>query len=176
MLKKILIVLLIAIAGVLGYAATKPDTFQVQRKSVIAAPPEKIFAMIEDFHRWNEWSPWEKLDPAMTRTFGGSASGVGATYAWKGNSDVGEGRMEIVESVPSSKIRIKLDFITPFESSNMTEFVLIPKDGGTEVTWTMQGPSPYISKLMDTFMSMDKMIGKDFEKGLANMGVAVGGQ
>ena len=172
MLKKILIVILIAIAGVLGYAATKPDTFQVQRKAVIAAPPEKIFAMIEDFHRWNEWSPWDKLDPAMTRTFGGPATGVGATYAWAGNSAVGEGRMEILESTPPSKIRIKLDFIKPFESNNVTEFALVPKDGGTEVTWTMQGPNPYATKLMDVFASMDEMIGKDFEKGLADMGTA----
>lgn len=172
MLKKILIVLLIAIAGVLGYAATKPDTFQVQRKAVIAAPPEKVFAMIEDFHRWNEWSPWEKLDPAMTRTFGGPDKGVGATYAWTGNSDVGEGRMEIVESTPPSTIRIELDFIKPFESNNINEFTLVPRDGGTEVTWTMQGPNLYVSKLMDTFMSMDTMIGRDFEKGLANLKAA----
>lgn len=172
MLKKILIVLLLAIAGVLGYAATKPDTFQVQRKATIAAPPEKIFAMIEDFHRWNEWSPWEKLDPAMTRTFGGPPAGAGATYAWTGNSEVGEGHMEILESTPSSKVRIKLDFIKPFESNNVTEFALVPKDGGTEVTWTMQGPNLYVSKLMDTFVDMDAMIGKDFEKGLADMGAA----
>ncbi len=172
MLKKILIVLLIAIAGVLGYAATKPDTFQVQRKAVIAAPPEKVFALIEDFRRWNEWSPWDKLDPAMTRTFGGPATGVGATYAWAGNSAVGEGRMEILESTPPSKIRIKLDFIKPFESNNVTEFALVPRDGGTEVTWTMQGPNPYVTKLMDIFVSTDKMIGKDFEKGLADMGAA----
>lgn len=172
MLKKILIVLLIAIVGVLGYAATRPDTFQVQRKAVIAAPPEKVFAMIDDFRRWNEWSPWDKLDPAMTRTFGGSATGVGATYAWAGSSAVGEGRMEILESTPPSKIRIKLDFIKPFESKNVTEFVLVPRDGGTEVTWTMQGPNLYVSKLMDTFVDMDAMIGKDFEKGLADMGAA----
>ena len=172
MLKKILIVLLIAIVGVLGYAATRPNTFQVQRKAVIAAPPEKVFAMIDDFRRWNEWSPWDKLDPAMTRTFGGPATGVGATYAWTGNSAVGEGRMEILESTPPSKIRIKLDFIKPFESNNVTEFVLVPRDGGTEVTWTMQGPNLYVSKLMDTFVDMDAMIGKDFEKGLADMGAA----
>lgn len=169
MLKKILIVLVLAIAGVLIYAATKPDTFQVQRKATIAAPPDKVFALIDDFHRWGEWSPWEKLDPAMTRTFDGPASGQGAVYAWKGNKDVGQGRMEITESTPPNRLAIKLDFITPFESNNVTEFVLTPKDGGTEVTWTMRGPSPYITKLMDTFMSMDTMIGRDFEAGLANM-------
>lgn len=172
MLKKILIVLVLAIAGVLIYAATKPDTFQVQRKATIAAPPDKVFALIDDFHRWGEWSPWEKLDPAMTRTFEGPATGPGAVYAWKGNKDVGQGRMEIAESTPPSRIAIKLDFIEPMESNNVTEFVLAPKDGGTEVTWTMRGPSPYLTKLMDTVVGMDRMIGKDFEAGLANMKAA----
>ncbi len=175
MLKKILIVLVLAIAGVLIYAATKPDTFQVQRKATIAAPPDKVFALIDDFHRWGEWSPWEKLDPAMTRTFEGPASGPGAVYAWKGNKDVGQGRMEIAESTPPSRIAIKLDFIEPMESNNVTEFVLVPKDGGTEVTWTMRGPSPYLTKLMDTVVGMDRMIGKDFEAGLANMKAAAEG-
>lgn len=169
MVKKILLVLLVAIAGVLGYAATKPDTFRVERKAVVRAPPEQVYAMIEDFRRWGEWSPWEKLDPAMTRTHGGAAKGRGATYAWKGNDDVGEGRMEITETTPPGRIVIKLDFIDPFESSNVTTFALAPVAGGTEVTWTMEGPMPYVSKLMDTVVGMDRMIGKDFERGLANM-------
>lgn len=172
MLKKILIVLVLAVAGVLLYAATKPDTFQVQRRATIAAPPERVFALIDDFHRWGEWSPWEKLDPAMTRTFAGPASGTGAVYAWKGNKDVGQGRMEITESTPPGQIAIKLDFIEPMESNNVTEFVLAPKDGGTEVTWTMRGPSPYLTKVMDTVVGMDRLIGKDFEAGLANMKAA----
>jgi len=172
MLKKILIVLVLAVAGVLLYAATRPDTFQVQRRATIAAPPEKVFALIDDFHRWGEWSPWEKLDPAMTRTFEGPASGTGAVYAWKGNKDVGQGRMEITESAPPGRIAIKLDFIEPMESNNVTEFVLAPKDGGTEVTWTMRGPSPYLTKVMDTVVGMDRLIGKDFEAGLANMKAA----
>lgn len=172
MLKKILIVLVLAVAGVLLYAATKPDTFQVQRRATIAAPPERVFALIDDFHRWGEWSPWEKLDPAMTRTFEGPASGTGAVYAWKGNKDVGRGRMEITESTPPGRIAIKLDFIEPMESDNVTEFVLAPKDGGTEVTWTMRGPSPYLTKVMDTVVGMDRLIGKDFEAGLANMKAA----
>ncbi len=173
MLKKILvsslIVVLIAIAGVLGYAATKPDTFRVERRTTIAAPPDKVFAMIEDFHRWGEWSPWEHLDPAMTRTHGGPPRGTGATYAWSGNSDVGQGRMEIVESAPPGKLVIKLDFIAPFEANNIAEFTLTPTSTGTEVVWAMHGPSPYVSKLMDTVMSMDRMIGRDFEAGLAKM-------
>jgi uncharacterized protein YndB with AHSA1/START domain len=175
MLKKVLIVLLIVIAGVLGYAATKPDTFQVERRTTIAAPPDKVFAMIEDFHRWGEWSPWEKRDPAMSRTFGGSAKGTGATYAWRGNNDVGQGRMEITESAPPGKLVIKLDFIKPFKANNTTEFTLTPKPDGTEVVWAMHGPSPYISKLMDTVMSMDEMVGKDFEAGLAKMKAAAEG-
>jgi uncharacterized protein YndB with AHSA1/START domain len=173
MLKKILILLLIAIAGLLGYAATKPDTFRVERRTTIAAPPERIFEMIEDFHRWREWSPWEELDPAMTRTFGGPAKGIGATYAWSGNSDVGQGRMEITEAASPGRLLIKLDFIAPFEAHNTAEFTLAPKpDGTTEVAWVMDGPSPYITKLMDTVMNMDKMIGKDFEAGLSKMKVA----
>ncbi|MBL8262095.1 MAG: SRPBCC family protein [Xanthomonadaceae bacterium] len=175
MVKKILLVLLLVIVGVLGYAATKPDTFRVERKAVIPAPPEQVYALIEDFHRWGEWSPWEKLDPAMARTHGGPGKGLGATYAWKGNSDVGEGRMEITEATPPARIVIKLDFIDPFESSNVTVFSLVPKDGGTEVTWSMDGPMPYVSKLMDTVVGMDRMIGKDFEQGLANMKDAAAG-
>lgn len=175
MLKKILIVLLVAIAGILGYAATKPDTFRIERKTTIAAPPEKIFAMIEDFHRWGEWSPWEKLDPAMARTLSGPDKGVGAAYAWRGNSDVGEGRMEILESTPPRTLTIRLDFTDPFEARNTTEFALTPTPNGTEVVWAMHGPSPYLSKLMDTVMNMDRMIGKDFETGLSNMKAAAEG-
>lgn len=172
MLKKILIVIVLAIAGVLLYAATRPDTFQVQRRAAIAAPPEKVFALIEDFHRWGEWSPWEKLDPAMTRTFSGAERGVGAVYAWRGNNKAGEGRMEITEATAPGKLLIKLDFVEPFPASNTVEFVLVPKDGGTDVTWTMRGPSPYVSKLMDTVVGMDRMVGKDFEAGLANLKAA----
>lgn len=175
MLKKILIVLLIAIAGVLGYAATKPDSFRIERRIAIAAPPEQVFAMIEDFHRWKEWSPWEHLDPAMTRTFSGPARGPGAAYAWRGNSDVGQGRMEIIESAPPGKLVIQLDFIAPFEARNTSEFTLTPTPNGTAVVWAMHGPSPYISKLMDTVMNMDRMIGKDFEAGLSKMKAAAEG-
>lgn len=172
MLKKILIVIVLAITGVLLYAATRPDTFQVQRRAVIAAPPEKVFALIEDFHRWGEWSPWEKLDPAMTRTFSGPERGVGAVYAWRGNNKAGEGRMEITEATAPGKLLIKLDFVEPFPANNTVEFVLVPKDGGTDVTWTMRGPSPYVSKLMDTVVGMDRLVGKDFEAGLANLKAA----
>ena len=169
MLKTILIVVAVFIVGVLAFAATKPDTFSVQRSASIKAPPEKIFAVINDFHRWPEWSPWEKLDPAMKRTQSGAASGKGAVYAWEGNSKAGDGRMEIIESTPASKVGIQLDFIKPFEGHNIAEFTFAPESDATRVTWTMHGPTPFVSKVMQVFVSMDTMIGKDFEAGLANL-------
>jgi len=111
MLKKILLVLLVAIVALLGYAWTRPDTYTVTRSAVVPAPPERVFALIDDFHHWAEWSPWQKLDPAMRATYSGPASGVGAVYAWEGNKQVGKGRMEITESMPPRKVGIKLDFI-----------------------------------------------------------------
>jgi uncharacterized protein YndB with AHSA1/START domain len=172
MFKKIALVIVVLVAAVLLYATTRPDSFSVQRTATIKAPPEKVFALINDFHNWPAWSPWEKLDPAMKRTHTGATAGQGAVYAWLGNSDVGEGRMEITESVPSSRVGIKLDFIKPFESGNTTLFTLQPQGDSTQVTWLMQGPAPYVTKLMTVFVSMDKMIGKDFEAGLANMKAA----
>jgi len=169
MIKTIVIILLVLVAGVLIFAATKPDSFNVQRAITIKASPDKVFPLINDFHQWAGWSPWEKLDPEMKRTHGGAASGQGATYAWEGNSKVGAGRMEILESAAPSKIVIKLDFIKPFEGHNTAEYTLVPKGEATEVTWAMRGPAPFVSKLMQVFVSMDSMIGKDFETGLANM-------
>ena len=169
MLKTILIVVAVFIVGVLAFAATKPDTFSVQRSASIKAPPEKIFAVINDFHRWTDWSPWEKLDPEMKRTQSGATSGKGAVYAWESNGKAGAGRMEIIESTPASKVGIQLDFIKPFESHNIAEFTFAPEGDATRVTWTMHGPTPFISKLMQVFVSMDTMIGKDFEAGLANL-------
>jgi uncharacterized protein YndB with AHSA1/START domain len=169
MIKIILIALAVLIAAVLGLAVTKPDTFRIQRAVTIKAPPEKIFAVINDFHNWTSWSPWEKLDPAMKRTHSGAASGKGAIYEWQGNSKVGEGRMEILDATAPSKIAIKLDFIKPFEGHNTAEYTLVPQGEMTNVTWAMYGPTPFISKLMQVFISFDKMIGKDFEEGLANL-------
>lgn len=169
MIKTIVIVLVVAVAAIFVYAATKPDAFRVQRATSIKAPPEKVFALINDFHKWAGWSPWEKLDPEMKRTHSGAAEGKGAVYAWEGNSKVGAGRMEIKESSPSSKIVIKLDFIKPFEGHNTAEYTLETKGDSTDVTWAMYGPAPFISKVMQVFVSMDSMIGKDFETGLANM-------
>jgi hypothetical protein len=169
MFKTILIVIVVLIAAVLGFAATKPDTFSVQRSTSIKAPPEKIFAVVNDFHRWTDWSPWEKLDPAMKRTQSGAASGKGAIYEWDGNSKAGAGRMEIIESTPASKVGIQLDFIKPFEGHNIAEFALTPEGDATRVNWTMRGPTPFVSKVMQVFVSMDTLIGKDFEAGLANL-------
>lgn len=172
MLKTIGIVVVVLIAAVLIYAANQPDNFRVQRATSIKAPPEKIFPLITDFHNWGSWSPWEKLDPAMKRTYSGAASGKGAAYAWEGNSKVGEGRMEIMDASPPSKVSIKLDFLKPLEGHDTAEFTLEPNGESTNVTWAMYGPRPYIAKIIGVFVSMDSMIGKDFETGLANLKAA----
>ena len=171
MLKKIGLVVVALVAALLLFAATRPDRFSVERRIAVQAPPEKIQPLIADFHRWSDWSPWEKLDPAMARTFGGPAAGPGATYAWQGNKDVGSGRME-VKTVAPDRVSIQLDFIEPFEGHNTTDFVLARGAGGTDVRWVMSGPAPFVAKLMGVFVSMDSMIGKDFEKGLAQLKAA----
>jgi hypothetical protein len=172
MIKTIAIVIVVVIAAILIFAATKPETFTVQRAASIKAPPEKIFAVLNDFHNWGVWSPWEKMDPEMKRTFSGAPNGKGAVYEWQGNSKVGQGRMEITDATAPSQVTIKLDFIKPFEGHNVAEFVLQPSGDATNVTWTMRGPSPYIAKVMSVFCNMDSMIGKDFEAGLANLKAA----
>lgn len=169
----IALALAIIIAIVLILAATKPDTFRVERAATVNAPAEKLFPLISDFHQWLNWSPWEGRDPALKRTYSGAERGKGAVYAWDGNKNVGAGRMEILEASPpsnsSSKVVIKLDFIKPFEGHNTAEFTMLPQGGATNVTWAMHGPAPFLSKLMQVFMNMDRMIGKDFEAGLANL-------
>lgn len=173
MIKIILLVLAvvvaIAVVAILLLASRKPETFRVERSIVIAAPPEAIFPRIDDLHAWMDWSPWERRDPAMKREHSGTARGIGAVYAWDGNKEVGSGRMEIIESVPSSRIRIKLDFIRPFEGHNIADFTFEPQAGGTRVIWAMHGPAPFLSKVMQVLMDMDAMIGRDFEAGLANL-------
>jgi uncharacterized protein YndB with AHSA1/START domain len=169
MLKIILIVVVVLVIALLILAATKPDSFQVQRSASIKAPPEKIFPLIDDFQNWGSWSPYENKDPAMKRTRSGPASGKGAVYEWDGDKNVGKGRMEIKESSPTSKIVIQLDFLKPFEAHNIAEFTLEPQGETTKVTWAMHGPAPFISKLMQVFINFDNMIGKDFEAGLANL-------
>ena len=169
MFKKIAIVIVILVAVILVYAATKPDTFSVQRTTSINAPAEKIFPLVNDLHKWDSWSPYEKKDPAMKRAFSGTASGKGSAYAWEGNTEVGKGSIEITETSPPSRVRIKLDMLKPIEGHNIVEFTLEPKGDLTSITWAMHGPSPYISKVMGVFINMDNMIGKDFEAGLANL-------
>ena len=165
----IAITVAIAIAIVLILAATKPDTFSVRRVTTVRAPPEKIFPLINDFQQWGTWSPWEDKDPAMKRTYSGAGSGKGAVYAWDGNKNVGTGRMEILEVSAPSKIVIKLDFFKPFEAHNTAEFTMLPQGDATSLRWLMHGPAPFMSKVMQVFMNMDKMIGKDFEAGLAKL-------
>jgi hypothetical protein len=169
MLKKIAIGVVVLILIVLGLAAVQPDSFRVQRTIAIKAAPEKIQPLISDFHNWPAWSPWEKLDPAMKRTYSGAPKDQGAVYAWEGDDKVGAGRMEITGLAQPTKVDIKLDFLKPFESHCLTEFTLEPKGDLTTVTWTMSGPSNFMTKLMGLAVSMDKMIGKDFETGLANL-------
>jgi len=169
MVKVILIVVVLAIAGVLIFAATKPDTFRVQRSATIKAPPERIFALVNDLGSWRSWSPYETKDPNMRRTFGNVTAGKGAVYEWDGDKNVGQGRMEIMESTPPSRVGIKLDFFKPFEAHNTAEFTMEPQGDATNVTWTIFGPMPYVSKLMTLFFDMDRMIGADFEVGLAKL-------
>jgi Polyketide cyclase / dehydrase and lipid transport len=169
MLKKIGVVVVVLIAAVLAYAATKPDTFHVQRSTSIQAPAEKIFPLIDDFRQQASWSPWEKMDPAMKKSLSGAPSGKGAAYEWDGNSQVGKGRIEITDSTPTSKVAMKLDMFTPFEAHNNVEFTLDATGGSTRVTWAMYGPQPFIAKVMSVFMDCDKMVGQNFEAGLANL-------
>ena len=156
-------------AGLLLFAATRPGSFRIERSATLQAPPEKIFPHIDDFHRWTTWSPWENIDPQLKRSYSGAANGPGAVYAWEGNSKVGSGRMEITGSAPSSKVVIRLDFLKPFEAHNTAEFTLVPGAQGTIVNWAMYGPSPFVSKLMGIFFNMDRMVGAQFEQGLANL-------
>ena len=165
----IAVILAIAIAVVLIFAATKPDRFSVRREITVQAPAEKIFPLINDFHQWVAWSPYEHRDPALKRTYSGMESGKGAVYAWDGNNNVGSGRMEILDTSAPSKIVIKLDFFSPFEGHNTAEFTMLPQGDATNVTWLMHGPASFMSRLMQVFINLDHMIGKDFEIGLANL-------
>lgn len=171
MFKKIAIVLALLIVGVLVYAATQPDTFHFERTTTINASPEKVELLISDFRKWSEWSPWEKLDPQMKRTYSGTANGSGAIYEWSGDSNVGSGRMEILAASPT-QVDIKLDFIEPMATSNTTKFVLTPNGNATNLVWSMDGPMPYLSKLMCVFVSMETLLAPDFERGLADLKTA----
>ncbi|CAN5316325.1 K(+)-transporting ATPase subunit F [soil metagenome] len=165
----IVIALAVLIAIILIAAAMRPDTFSVQRSIEIDAPAEKIFPLINDYQHWASWSPYEKVDPAMRRTYSGAPSGKGSVYEWRGNKSVGHGRMEIIDTTPPSKVVIKLDFFTPFEAHNTAEFTMQPKGNATNVTWAMHGPAPYMAKIMHMFMNIDRMVGGQFQQGLTSM-------
>jgi uncharacterized protein YndB with AHSA1/START domain len=159
----------ILVAALLAAAAAKPGTFRIQRTKTIQASPERVFVLIDNFRQWDSWSPWEKLDPAMKRTFSGAERGQGAVYEWCSKGKAGQGRMEIMDTVAPSRVAIKLDFLKPFEGHNMAEFRLDRDGDSTHVTWTMYGPHRYMCKLMSMFFNMDKIIGREFETGLANI-------
>jgi uncharacterized protein YndB with AHSA1/START domain len=169
MVKKVLLGLVAAIALLLVFAATRPNSFRVERSITIKAAPDKVYGLLNDFHNFPSWSPWQDLDPAMKTTHSGAVSGQGAVYEWTGDSKVGAGRMEILKTQPNAQITVKLDFLQPFEAHNTAEYTLANSADGTTVTWAMYGPSPYVSKVMGIFVSMDSMIGKDFERGLAKL-------
>ena len=165
----ILIGLVVVIALLVILVATRPSTFHVERSAVIAAPPERLFDKVNDLHAWRGWSPYEKKDPDMKRTYGDKTSGAGATYAWAGDKNVGEGRMTIERSDRPQAIAIKLEFFKPFKGTNTANFSFAPAPGGTKVTWAMDGHYNFVSKAVCMFMDMDKMIGTDFAAGLANL-------
>jgi len=163
--------LALAIIAILFFVMVvgQPDEFKVVRSSTMAASPATVFEQVNDFHNWDAWSPWAKLDPACKNTFSGAAAGKGAGFAWDGNNKVGAGRMTITESQSPELIRINLEFLRPFKTSNITEFTFKAQGGQTLVTWTMTGKSNFVCKVFGLFMDGDKMVGKDFEKGLAGM-------
>lgn len=176
MLIKIAAVIAVIVVALLAFAATKPDSFRVERTVVIAAAPEKVFPYLENPKLTTEWSPWEKKDPNLKKTFSGAAKGKGAIYEWDGNNDIGAGRIEITESIVPSKVVMDLRFFRPMKGQNVAMYLVAPKDGGSEVTWTFEGPSPFLSKVMCVFMDMDKMVGGEFEKGLADLKKLVEGK
>ncbi len=174
-LKRTLIVLLLLIGVFAIIIAFQPSEFRITRSATINAPPQEIFAQVNDFHRWEAWSPWIKLDPTAKMTYDGPAAGKGAISAWAGNDKVGEGKMTLTESHPSDLIKIQLDFIKPMADTSFTEFTFKPQGDQTAVTWTMTGHNNFMAKAFCLFMDMDKMVGGDFEKGLANMKSVVEG-
>lgn len=169
MFKKILIGLAVVILILVVVTALQPADFKVERSTTVNAPPATVFGNVNNFHKWEAWSPWAKMDPAMKTTYEGPEAGTGAKYTWVGDSKVGEGKMEITDSKPAELVKIKLDFIKPVAATNDTVFDFKPEGSGTKVTWTMTGKKNFMMKGFGLVMSMDKMVGGDFEKGLAQM-------
>jgi Polyketide cyclase / dehydrase and lipid transport len=172
MLWTILLLILAAIAGILIFAAMRPDSFRIARSIDIEAPPAKVFPLIEEFREWTKWSPYEKLDPNMKRSFGAVTRGAGAHYAWEGDKKVGAGSMDITSSKPSSEVSINLNMIKPFAANNKVTFTVAPRGSGSTVTWTMEGASPLMMRVMHLFMNIDKMVGGQFDEGLQKMKAA----
>ncbi|HEX2933508.1 MAG TPA: SRPBCC family protein [Candidatus Binatia bacterium] len=175
MLKIIFLTLAVIIVVLVVIIALQPSQFRVARSTTIAAPPPAVFAQVNDFHRWEAWNPWGKIDPAMKQNYEGAPAGVGAVYTWVGNNELGEGRMTIAESRPSELIRVKLEFFKPFAATNTAEFTFKPEGNQTAVSWSMFGDNNFMAKAIHLFMNMDKMIGGQFEKGLASMKSVVEG-
>jgi hypothetical protein len=164
--------LVVVAGGFAAFVARRPSAFRLARSRTMPASPDAVFAQINDFHRWPAWSPWEKLDPSMHREISGPASGPGATYYWKGNQKAGEGRMTITDSVPGRNVTIRLEFMKPWKAVNTTRFDLQPSGDGTAVTWEMTGHNNFMAKAFTLFMDMEKMVGPDFERGLAGLEAA----
>jgi hypothetical protein len=169
MLKKVVVGLLVVVAGFVAVVSTRPSTFRVERSLVMASPAELPFGLVNTFQQWKYWSPWEAMDPKMQKTFDGPIAGPGASYTWSGNDQVGKGKMTIVDAKLYERIDLKLEFIEPWQSTNATAFVFEPVPEGVKVTWRMEGTNTFMGKAFSLFMDMDGMIGKDFEKGLATM-------
>ena len=167
---KIVFIALAVIIAVLGIVvAIQPAEFAVARSAIMSAPPQVVFAQVDDLRKWEGWNPWQKVDPAMKLTFAGPPTGPGASYSWAGNKDVGEGRLTITESRPNDLVRIKLEFMKPFTATNIATFTFKPEGNQTAVTWSMEGHNNYLAKALHLFMNMDSMVGGQFEKGLADM-------
>ena len=173
MLKKILIAIVVLVAGFAGYVAMQPSEFHVERTATIAAPPANVFQHVDDLHKWDAWSPWAKLDPNAKTTFEGPASGNGAVFAWSGNDEVGEGKMTILDSRPDEAIKIKTEFVKPFPGSSTSGFTFKPEGDKTVVTWNMQSEQPFLMRAMCIIFNGKKMIGDQFDKGLSNLKTVV---
>ncbi len=169
MLKVTGIIAAVLLTALLVYSATLPDTFRVARAISIKAAPDKVFALISDLRGWSRWSPYEKKDPGMMKRYSGAPNGAGAAFEWQGSQEVGKGRLEITQALPSSKVTMRLHMLAPIEAENDVEFTLETEGDATHVTWSMQGQMPYISKVFSVFIDMDSMIGTDFETGLASL-------
>lgn len=167
----LIIVIVVAVMALVAFIVTRPDSFRLERSVLIQAPPEKVYALVDDFHRWTVWSPFEKMDTELERSYGGASSGLGATYGWKGKR-TGVGAMEIIEAEAPSKILIKLDFLKPIEAHNMAQFSFTPEAGGTRASWAMFGPNTLVSKAMSLVFNNEKMMGPVFDQGLADMKAA----